>query len=86
MRPGKALVRSEEDAELWCQRGRTLEMTGRRGANANSRVRGTGRRNDPFRYWLAQMEERWKDDPWHETLERLEAEARRLREEHPEMG
>jgi hypothetical protein len=47
---------------------------------------GTGRRNDPFRYWLPQLEERWKQDPWHQTLEQLEAEARRFREEHPELG
>jgi hypothetical protein len=24
---------------------------------------GTGRKNDPFRYWLPGQEEKWKDDP-----------------------
>jgi hypothetical protein len=34
---------------------------------------GTGRRNDRFRYWLLQREQRWQQDPWQHTLEKLEA-------------
>jgi hypothetical protein len=46
---------------------------------------GSGRRNDPFRYWLPAQEEQWRqaDSWWYETKERLEAEARRLSEGHP---
>jgi hypothetical protein len=48
---------------------------------------GTGRRNDPFRYWLPTQEEKWrKENPfWYETRERLEADARAFREAHPEL-
>jgi hypothetical protein len=46
---------------------------------------GSGRRNDPFRYWLAQKEEAWKQDPWHEIMEQLEVKARQFREAHPEL-
>jgi hypothetical protein len=51
---------------------------------------GTGRRNDPFRYWLPESEGRWKenDNWWYETRERLEEQARKRRESgrFPEMG
>jgi hypothetical protein len=30
---------------------------------------GTGRRNDPFRYWLPEREAVWKDDPIHQLFE-----------------
>jgi hypothetical protein len=46
---------------------------------------GSGRRNDPFRYWLAQKEEAWKQDEWHQILEQLEVKARQFREAHPEL-
>jgi len=35
---------------------------------------GTGRRNEAYRYWLPQKEEEWKQDPWYEMKEQLEAE------------
>jgi hypothetical protein len=47
---------------------------------------GTGRRNDPFRYCLPAQEERWRQDPWYEIKERLEADARELNEAHPGLG
>jgi hypothetical protein len=50
---------------------------------------GTGRRNDPFRYWLPEQEKRWKenDNWWYETRERLEEQARKIQESgwHPDM-
>ncbi len=32
-------------------------------------VEGSGRKNDPLRYWLAVAEERWKQDPFYELQE-----------------
>jgi AAA domain len=38
----------------WLTRAATLGWT---------RVEGTGKKNDPFRYWLPAMQEKWKTDP-----------------------
>jgi hypothetical protein len=47
---------------------------------------GTGRRHDPYRYWLPGQEKRWNLDPWwEETKERLEAQARELRMRFPHL-
>jgi hypothetical protein len=32
---------------------------------------GNGRRNDPFRYWLAANEEKWRHPPWEKELAQL---------------
>jgi hypothetical protein len=39
---------------------------------------GTGRKKDPFQYWLPEMEARWRENPWYEVLE---AQKREMREE-----
>jgi hypothetical protein len=48
---------------------------------------GTGRRNDAFRYWLPEQEERWqKENPAAYELGKLAEENwRRYREAHPEI-
>ena len=33
------------------------------------KVEGTGRKANPFRYWLQSTEERWRQDPLHDFLE-----------------
>jgi hypothetical protein len=43
-------------------------------------VEGTGRKADPFRYWLASAEARWRKDPLHEYLEKTSNSDRMLRE------
>jgi hypothetical protein len=42
---------------------------------------GSGRRNDPFRYWLAEQERRWRQHPFYEIKEELEAQVRRMKAE-----
>jgi hypothetical protein len=37
---------------------------------------GTGRKADPFRYWLPQREEVWKQDPWYAEFERQRIELK----------
>jgi hypothetical protein len=32
---------------------------------------GTGRKNDPFRYWLPGQEEKWKTPPWQAEMDRF---------------
>jgi hypothetical protein len=46
---------------------------------------GTGRRNEPFRYWLPEQEKLWRenDNWWFETRQRLEEEARAYHKAHP---
>jgi hypothetical protein len=41
---------------------------------------GTGRRNAPFRYWLAEREEQWKKDPMYVFVEQEEKDREILRE------
>lgn len=41
---------------------------------------GSGRRADPFRYWLAEKEKTWRQDPVHELMERLEREGAMMRQ------
>jgi hypothetical protein len=42
---------------------------------------GSGRRNDPFRYWLAEQEQVWRQHPFYEIKEELEAQVRRMKAE-----
>jgi hypothetical protein len=39
-------------------------------------LEGTGRKADPFRYWIPQTEARWRADPFYETFERLRQELK----------
>jgi len=32
---------------------------------------GAGHRTSPFRYWLPEQEEKWKDDPAHDLQEMI---------------
>jgi hypothetical protein len=32
---------------------------------------GSGRKNDPYRYWLPGQEEKWKRPPWQDEMTRL---------------
>jgi hypothetical protein len=47
---------------------------------------GSGRRADPFRYWLADKEKTWRQDPVHELMERLGQESALLRQGLPRLG
>jgi hypothetical protein len=41
----------------WLKRAVALDLV---------RQEGTGRKNDPFRYWLPEQEAKWKEDPMYE--------------------
>ncbi len=43
---------------LWKWLSRAVEL-------GMAKTEGTGRKNDPFRYWLPLMEPKWKNDPQH---------------------
>jgi hypothetical protein len=47
-------------------------------AVANNQIlcEGSGRKADPFRYWLPQREEVWKQDPWYQEFERQRLELK----------
>ena len=33
------------------------------------KIEGKGSKTDPFRYWRAEAEARWREDPFYELLE-----------------
>ena len=41
---------------------------------------GSGRKTDPFRYWLAGQEDKWRQDPMYEFRQMMEANNRKMRE------
>ena len=45
---------------------------------------GTGRRSDPFRYWLHGQEEKWKQDPLYDFHQMIEQNMR-IAEEQGKM-
>jgi hypothetical protein len=45
-------------------------------ANQQIACEGTGRKRDPFRYWLPQREAVWKQDPFYEEFERQRIELK----------
>jgi archaellum biogenesis ATPase FlaH len=47
---------------------------------------GTGRKNDPFRYWLPGDEERLKQPPWQQEMDELIERMNRLGGETPATG
>jgi hypothetical protein len=47
------------EATLWKWLSRAAEL-------GLARMQGSGRRSDPFRYWLPSAEAKWRDDPLHQ--------------------
>ena len=45
-------------------------------ASGDLKREGTGLKNDPFRYWLASLEQRWRTDPMARLEQLMAANAR----------
>ncbi len=47
---------------------------------------GTGRKNDPFRFWLPKQEAKWKEDPMHEFRQMMEENRRQVMADLEQWG
>jgi len=71
-RSGRPISRSPRD--IRCGAGLSRALEGKLIASE-----GTGRKRDPFRYWLPQREEVWKQDPLYQLRIEMAEQRRRLK-------